>query len=389
MRSPDRRTTPADSPRSPAAPTSSLTRCWGRAPRADCAARCRVGRAVEARGAAHHGFVVACDIPSGVDADTGEAHAPVLPADVTVTFGGAKAGLLADPGADFRRPGRGSRSASKSALPGPVLRRLGAEDLRPSAASRPAGAQILARGPGHRGRLRAVSRRRRAGLPGRPGRRRGHGPLPWPAARSRTWSATPAPKWSAAPVPWPTTTSRPGWWARAWMTATTSSCSGPALPPPSGLPVIADAGALPALPAVLAPHVVLTPHAGELAALLERFWGSRAGRPRSWSRHADAVASGCGPDRGNRPAQGRHHACGRPRRGAFSQADGHTLARHCRKRRRPGRRHRRPAGAAGGVGPVPFTARGIDPADRWAAIAALAASLHGRAGTPASRGAVR
>ena len=37
----------------------------------------------------------------------------------------------------------------------------------------------------------------------------------------------------------------------------------------SGLPVIADAGALPALPDVLAPQVVLTPHAGELASLLD------------------------------------------------------------------------------------------------------------------------
>ncbi|HAP89269.1 MAG TPA: NAD(P)H-hydrate epimerase, partial [Arthrobacter bacterium] len=44
------------------------------------------------------GIVVACDVPSGVDADTGEAHAPVLSADLTVTFGAAKVGLLADPG---------------------------------------------------------------------------------------------------------------------------------------------------------------------------------------------------------------------------------------------------------------------------------------------------
>lgn len=45
--------------------------------------------------------VVACDLPSGVDATTGEVHAPVLRADLTVTFGAHKAGLLASPGEQF------------------------------------------------------------------------------------------------------------------------------------------------------------------------------------------------------------------------------------------------------------------------------------------------
>ena len=45
--------------------------------------------------------VVACDLPSGVDATTGEVHAPVLRADLTVTFGAHKAGLLAAPGEQF------------------------------------------------------------------------------------------------------------------------------------------------------------------------------------------------------------------------------------------------------------------------------------------------
>lgn len=38
----------------------------------------------------------------------------------------------------------------------------------------------------------------------------------------------------------------------------------------SGLPVLADAGALPLLPERVGPQVVITPHAGELAALLSR-----------------------------------------------------------------------------------------------------------------------
>ncbi|GLK19111.1 NAD(P)H-hydrate epimerase [Herbiconiux flava] len=47
-------------------------------------------------------LVVAVDLPSGVDPDTGAvADEVVLPADLTVTFGGIKAGLLQGPGARF------------------------------------------------------------------------------------------------------------------------------------------------------------------------------------------------------------------------------------------------------------------------------------------------
>ncbi len=47
--------------------------------------------------------VIAVDLPSGVDATTGEVSVPeaVLSADVTVTFAAAKAGLLCDPAAGF------------------------------------------------------------------------------------------------------------------------------------------------------------------------------------------------------------------------------------------------------------------------------------------------
>jgi NAD(P)H-hydrate epimerase len=43
-------------------------------------------------------LVVAVDLPSGIHPDTGAANGPVLPADLTVTFGGHKAGLVLDPG---------------------------------------------------------------------------------------------------------------------------------------------------------------------------------------------------------------------------------------------------------------------------------------------------
>jgi ADP-dependent NAD(P)H-hydrate dehydratase / NAD(P)H-hydrate epimerase len=45
------------------------------------------------------GPVVAVDLPSGIDADTGEAAGAAVTADVTVTFGTLKPGLLIDPGA--------------------------------------------------------------------------------------------------------------------------------------------------------------------------------------------------------------------------------------------------------------------------------------------------
>ncbi|MFJ2964707.1 NAD(P)H-hydrate dehydratase [Streptomyces collinus] len=43
------------------------------------------------------GAVVAVDLPSGVDADTGEVHGVAVQADLTVTFGTHKPGLLIDP----------------------------------------------------------------------------------------------------------------------------------------------------------------------------------------------------------------------------------------------------------------------------------------------------
>ena len=52
--------------------------------------------ALAARSAA---TVVAVDLPSGIDADTGAVDGPAVRADVTVTFGTWKPGLLVDPGA--------------------------------------------------------------------------------------------------------------------------------------------------------------------------------------------------------------------------------------------------------------------------------------------------
>jgi len=45
--------------------------------------------------------VVAVDLPSGVGADDGTTDGLVLPADLTVTFGAVKAGLLLEPGSRY------------------------------------------------------------------------------------------------------------------------------------------------------------------------------------------------------------------------------------------------------------------------------------------------
>ena len=57
------------------------------------------GAALAARAASARGLVVAVDLPSGVDADTGEVPGAAVRADATVTFGTWKPGLLIDPGA--------------------------------------------------------------------------------------------------------------------------------------------------------------------------------------------------------------------------------------------------------------------------------------------------
>ncbi|MGD6743840.1 NAD(P)H-hydrate dehydratase [Streptomyces sp. BH106] len=57
-------------------------------------------RAAELADAAR-GTVVAVDLPSGVDADTGEVHGEAVRADATVTFGTYKPGLLVDPAREY------------------------------------------------------------------------------------------------------------------------------------------------------------------------------------------------------------------------------------------------------------------------------------------------
>jgi ADP-dependent NAD(P)H-hydrate dehydratase / NAD(P)H-hydrate epimerase len=51
--------------------------------------------------AASGAAVVAVDLPSGIEPDTGEVHGPAVRADLTVTFGTHKPGLLIDPAREY------------------------------------------------------------------------------------------------------------------------------------------------------------------------------------------------------------------------------------------------------------------------------------------------
>ena len=122
--------------------------------------------------------VVAVDLPSGIDADTGAVDGPAVRADVTVTFGAIKPGLLIDPGAGhagavelvdiglgpYLKDGPQRRGAAAGRHPraaAPPGRRIGQV---PPGRARPAGRQR----PLHR---RGAARHRRGGA-----RRGGHGP---------------------------------------------------------------------------------------------------------------------------------------------------------------------------------------------------------------------
>jgi ADP-dependent NAD(P)H-hydrate dehydratase / NAD(P)H-hydrate epimerase len=73
--------------------------------------------------------VVAVDLPSGVDADTGEVAGAAVRADVTVTFGTWKTGLLVDPGAGHAGLAQLVGIGLAPFLPAPAAAAYGAADV--------------------------------------------------------------------------------------------------------------------------------------------------------------------------------------------------------------------------------------------------------------------
>ena len=340
---------------------------------------------VEALGRSRPGLVVACDIPSGVDADTGEAHAPVLRAELTVTFGAAKAGLLADPGADFTGRVLVIPIGIDAALPEPALRRFEAEDLsallpQPERRSHKYTRGVLGVVAGSAQYPGAAVLACRGALASGVGMVRYLGPPDVADLVRRSCPEVVCGSGSAADAH-----------VQAWLL-------GPGLDEAaheqlervrdaaaSGLPVVADAGALPALPRVLTPRFVLTPHAGELAALLARY-GEEPGRADVEQVTLAAARRASELTGATVLLKGATTLVAAPSGAVFSQAEASPwLA---------------TAGSgdvlAGVLGSLlaqlaentgAFTSRGIPDADRWAGIAAMAASVHGRAGSLASAGA--
>ncbi|HJV98371.1 MAG TPA: NAD(P)H-hydrate epimerase [Arthrobacter sp.] len=332
-------------------------------------------------------LVVACDVPSGVDADTGEAHAPVLSAALTVTFGGAKAGLLADPGADHAGRVEVVPIGIEEHLPWPALRRLEGPDLarllpQPQRRSHKYSRGVLGVVAGSATYPGAAVLACRGALAAGAGMVRYLGP---PEVAHLVRQSCPEVVCSTGSVA--------DTHVQAWLVG---SGMGPedhdqlqrardAVD--SGLPTIADAGAIPGLPPILAPQVVLTPHAGELASLLQRLDPDHplSGRSAVEANTLGAVRHAAGLTEATVLLKGATTLVASPFQDFYSQADG------------------TPWLASAGSGDVlagiigallaqlgsdvgRFREAGIDPDERWAAIAALAASLHGRAGAVASGG---
>lgn len=336
-------------------------------------------------------LVIACDIPSGVDADTGEAAAPVLGADVTVTFAAAKAGLMADPGADFAGRVHVIPIGIETALPLPALRRLEAADLaallpQPERRAHKYSRGVLGIVAGSQRYPGAAVLACRGALASGAGMVRYLGP-PEVADLVRRSCPEVVCGGSVADSH-----------VQAWLLGPGIDEAAPDQlervreAAAAGLPTVADAGALPALPSVLAPHLVLTPHAGELAALLARY-GAGPGRAGVEDSTFAAARQAAGLTGATVLLKGASTLVAAPSGTVFSQAEatpwmaaagsgdvlagilGALLAQLGR-------------GATGG-GPFvagPFEAHKIGPADHWAAIAAMAASVHGRAGARASAG---
>ncbi|MGI8328582.1 NAD(P)H-hydrate dehydratase [Actinomadura scrupuli] len=88
-----------------------------------------------ARAAGSGALVVACDVPSGVDASTGEVAGAAVRADVTVTFGTYKPGLLIDPGAAYSGVVELVDIGLGPELPDPDVVAFQFEDVRPPVAT--------------------------------------------------------------------------------------------------------------------------------------------------------------------------------------------------------------------------------------------------------------
>ncbi|MCX2746207.1 NAD(P)H-hydrate epimerase [Arthrobacter sp. MI7-26] len=333
-------------------------------------------------------LVVACDTPSGVDADTGEVHWPVLTARMTVVFGGVMAGLMADPGEGYAGRVLLVPIGIEDHLPAPLLRRLSVRDLAAVLPEPVRRAQKYTRGvvgvvAGSERYTGAAALSVEAAAASGAGMVRYLGPE---VVARHVLGRTPEAIWEPA---------EPGR-VQAWLLGpglvgaeqlkrardVLAAASG------AGQPAVVDAGALGLLPERCPPNWILTPHAGELANLLGRgevrFTREDVeSRPlhfvRMAAEHTGAVVL----------LKGATTLVASPSGGVFSQSEGCPWM--------------STAGSGDVLGGIlgalaaafaesgldddgPFAALGIATDERWAAVAAAAASIHGMAGSTASAG---
>ncbi|MET1154144.1 NAD(P)H-hydrate epimerase [Arthrobacter sp.] len=325
-------------------------------------------------------LVVACDLPSGVNAETGQVDGPVLPADLTVTFGGAKAGLFLDPAAALAGRIETVDIGIARLLPEPGLRRLETQDLAmlwpvPRRTDHKYTRGVLGIAAGSASYPGAALLATKAAAATGVGMIRYLGP---PEVCRLINVHTPEAVCSQGAV----ADSR----VQAWLVGPGTDGDDQQRrrardAMASGLPVVADAGAFGVLPAELGPHVVLTPHAGELVRILAA-QGVATDREHVEASPAEFAALTAGLTGATVLLKGAATVIAAPNGVLFCQDDGPDwLA---------------TAGTgdtlAGILGALAATVRteqldaaGIAEPERWAVVAAMAACLHGLAGAEAAR----
>jgi hydroxyethylthiazole kinase-like uncharacterized protein yjeF len=328
-------------------------------------------------------IVVACDLPSGIEADSGEVNEPVLQADLTVTFGAAKAGLFIDPAEGLTGRMSVVSIGIEDALTQPALRRLTAADIealfpRPARSAHKYSRGVLGIVAGSGQYPGAAQLATSAALATGVGMVRYLGPEPVAALiHGRTPEVV-------AGVGTVAQNRVQAWLVGPGIDGDDEQAQRARDALGSGLPVVADAGALSLLPSGLGPHVILTPHAGELSRVLTGY-GAAVSREQiegSPMHHVRLAAELTGA---TVLLKGATTLVASPDGAVFSQSEG------------------TPWLAAAGSGDTlagilgallsglaedadRFARLGIRPADRWAAIAALGATLHGRGAVAASAG---
>jgi len=208
--------------------------------------------------------VVAVDVPSGIGVDDGTRAGPVLDADLTVTFGAVKPGLLLPPAA--HAAGRVLPVDIGLALAGsPAAARLEAADVTALWPVPAVDAHKYTRGvvgvvagsaayPGAAVLATGAAVLTGAGMVRYQGEAAAAVLAAWPEVvigEGRVQS------WVLGPGIGPDDAAQ-----RERAAGALAAAQG------DGLPVVVDAGALDLVPAHVGPHVLLTPHAGELARLL-------------------------------------------------------------------------------------------------------------------------